>query len=72
MTGKRLLGAALTTVAIAVIMSACGGGGTDGGRASPTVAVAIQGAAWVAYQDDANGSWTTLAPSSGFSGSVRS
>lgn len=67
MTGKRLLGLGLATIAIAVSMSACGGGGT-----SPTVAVAVQGAAWVAYQDGASSNWTVLAPSSGFSGSVPS
>jgi hypothetical protein len=65
MTGKRLLGLGLATIAIAVSMSACGG-------TSPTVAVAVQGAAWVAYQDGANGAWQTLAPSGGFSGSVPS
>jgi hypothetical protein len=69
MTGKRLLGLGLATIAIAVSMSACGGGG---GGTSPTVAVAVQGAAWVAYQDGANGAWQTLAPSGGFSGSVPS
>jgi len=73
MTGKRLLGLGLATIAIAVSMSACGGGGgTGGGGTSPTVAVAVQGAAWVAYQDGANGAWQTLAPSGGFSGSVPS
>jgi hypothetical protein len=73
MTGKRLLGLGLATIAIAVSMSACGGGGgTGGGGTSPTVAVAVQGAAWVAYQDGANGTWQTLAPSGGFSGSVPS
>ena len=54
MTGKRLLGLAIATIAVAVLVSACGGGGTSGGT-SPTVAVAVQGAAWVAYQDGANG-----------------
>ena len=68
MTQKRLLGLGLATIAIAVSMSACGGGGGT----SPTVAVAVQGAAWVAYQDGANGTWQTLAPSGGFSGSVPS
>ena len=72
MTGKRLLGLGLATIAIAVSMSACGGGGGTGGGTSPTVAVAVQGAAWVAYQDGANGTWQTLAPSGGFSGSVPS
>jgi hypothetical protein len=32
----------------------------------------VQGAAWVAYQDGANGAWQTLASSGGFSGSVPS
>jgi hypothetical protein len=68
MTRKRLLGLGLATIAIAVSMSACGGGGGT----SPTVAVAVQGAAWVAYQDGANGTWQTLAPSGGFNGSVPS
>jgi hypothetical protein len=72
MTRKRLLGLGLATIAIAVSMSACGGGGGNGGGTSPTVAVAVQGAAWVAYQDGANGTWQTLAPSGGFSGSVPS
>ena len=72
MTRKRLLGLGLATIAIAVSMSACGGGGGNGGGTSPTVAVAVQGAAWVAYQDGANGAWQTLAPSGGFSGSVPS
>jgi len=54
-------------------MSACGGGGgTGGGGTNPLVSVAVQGALWVAYQDGANGSWTTLSPSGGFSGSVPS
>jgi hypothetical protein len=66
MTGKRLLGLGLATIAIAVSMSACGGGGGNGGGTSPTVAVAVQGAAWVAYQDGASGAWQTLAPSGGF------
>ena len=65
MTGKRLLGLAIATIAVAVLVSACGG-------TSPTVAVAVQGAAWVAYQDGANGTWQTLAPSGGFGGSVPS
>ena len=68
MTRKRLLGLGLATIAIAVSMSACGGGGGT----SPTVAVDVQGAAWIAYQDGANGTWQTLAPSGGFSGSVPS
>jgi hypothetical protein len=72
MTGKRLLGLGLATIAIAVSMSACGGGGGTGGGTSPTVAVAVQGAAWVAYQDGASSNWTVLAPSSGFRGSVPS
>jgi hypothetical protein len=72
MTGKRLLGLAIATIAIAVSMSACGGGrGTSGGT-SPLVAIAVQGAVWVAYQDGASSNWTVLAPSSGFSGSVPS
>jgi len=72
MTGKRLLGLAIATIAVAVLVSACGGGGGTSGGTSPTVAVAVQGAAWVAYQDGANGAWQTLAPSGGFSGSVPS
>jgi len=72
MTGKRLLGLGLATIAIAVSMSACGGGGGNGGGTGPIVAVAVQGAAWVAYQDGSNGTWQTLAPSGGFSGSVPS
>jgi hypothetical protein len=67
MTGKRLLGLGLATIAIAVSMSACGGGG---GGTSPTVAVAVQGAAWVAYQDGANGEWTTLSASDASGGRV--
>jgi hypothetical protein len=67
MTGKRLLGLAIATIAVAVLVSACGGGGT-----SPLVAIAVQGAVWVAYQDGASSNWTVLAPSSGFSGSVPS
>jgi hypothetical protein len=69
MTRKRLLGLGLATIAIAVSMSACGGGG---GGATPTVAVDVQGAAWIAYQDGANGTWQTLASSGGFNGSVPS
>jgi hypothetical protein len=82
MRQKRLFGLALATIAIAVLVSACGGGGVsgggnggggnNGGGTSPTVAVAVQGAVWVAYQDGANGTWRTLAPSGGFSGSVPS
>ena len=72
MTQKRLLGLGLATIAIAVSMSACGGGGGNGGGTGPIVAVAVQGAAWVAYQDGSNGTWQTLAPSGGFSGSVPS
>jgi hypothetical protein len=72
MTGKRLLGLAIATIAVAVLVSACGGGGGTSGGTSPTVAVAVQGAAWVAYQDGASSNWTVLAPSSGFSGSVPS
>ena len=72
MTGKRLLGLAIATIAVAVLVSACGGGGGTSGGTSPTVAVAVQGAAWVAYRDGANGTWQTLAPSGGFSGSVPS
>jgi len=74
MHGKRLVGFVIAALAIAVLVSACGGGGggTGGGGTSPTVAVAVQGAAWVAYQDGANGSWQTLAPSGDFSGSVPS
>lgn len=72
MTRKRLLGLAVATVAAAVVMSACGGGGAGGGGTSPTISVAVQGAMWVAYQDGANGNWTTLSPSGGFSGSVPS
>jgi len=87
---KRLVGLVTVTAAVAVLVSACGGGaggggtggggngggngggGNDGGGTSPTIAVDVQGAVWVAYQDGANGSWRTLAPSGGFSGSVPS
>jgi hypothetical protein len=72
MTGKRLLGLAIATIAVAVLVSACGGGGGTSGGTSPLVAIAVQGAVWVAYQDGANGAWQTLAPSGGFSGSVPS
>jgi hypothetical protein len=74
MTGKRLLGLGLATIAVAIGISACGGGGggNNGGGTGPIVAVAVQGAAWVAYQDGSNGTWQTLAPSGGFSGSVPS
>jgi hypothetical protein len=75
--GKRLIGLVTATVAVAALVSACGGGGTGGGGTggggtSPTVSVAVQGAAWVAYQDGANGNWTTLSQAGGFSGSVPS
>lgn len=72
MTGKRLLGLAIATIAVAVLVSACGGGGGTSGGTSPLVAIAVQGAVWVAYQDGENSNWTVLAPSSGFSGSVPS
>lgn len=72
MTGKRLLGLAIATIAVAVLVSACGGGGGTSGGTSPLVAIAVQGAVWVAYQDGASSNWTVLAPSSGFSGSVPS
>lgn len=74
MTQKRLLGLGLATIAVAIGISACGGGGggNNGGGTGPIVAVAVQGAAWVAYQDGSNGTWQTLAPSGGFSGSVPS
>jgi hypothetical protein len=72
MTGKRLLGLAIATIAVAVLVSACGGGGGTSGGTSPLVAIAVQGAVWVAYQDGENSNWTVLAPSSGFRRSVPS
>lgn len=74
MRRKRTFGLAAMAGAVATLVSACGGGGggTSGGGSSPTVSVDIQGASWVAFQDGASGNWTTLAPNSGFSGTVPS
>lgn len=74
MRRKRIFGLAAMAGAVATLVSACGGGGggTGGGGSSPTVSVDIQGASWVAFQDGASGNWTTLAPNSGFSGTVPS
>ncbi|MGQ9656643.1 MAG: hypothetical protein ACUVV1_01935, partial [Fimbriimonadales bacterium] len=74
MRRKRIFGFAVMAGAVAVLVSACGGGGggTGGGGSSPIVSVDVQGASWVAFQDGANGNWTTLASNSGFSGTVPS
>lgn len=71
MRHNRLWSWAITTATIALLVSACGGGGGNGGGGtSPTIAVGIQNAEWVAYQDGANGEWTTLSESGAFGGSV--
>lgn len=64
------IGLIATMVVLSVALTGCGGGGTSG--TAPTVSVNVQNAQWVAFQDGANGNWTTLAPSSGFSGAVPS
>lgn len=73
MRRERIFGLAAMAAAVALLVSACGGGGgASSGGSSPTVSVNVQGASWVAFQDGANGSWTTLASNSGFSGAVPS
>lgn len=74
MRRERTFGLAVMAGAVAVLASACGGGGgsTGGAAPTPTVSVGIQGASWVAFQDGANGNWTTLASNGGFSGTVSS
>jgi len=67
MRHNRLWSWAITSATVALLVSACGGGG---GRTSPTIAVGIQNAEWVAYQDGANGEWTTLSASDASGGSV--
>ncbi|MDM7461819.1 MAG: hypothetical protein P3X24_009280 [bacterium] len=61
----------LALIALVVGVSGCGGGG---GSATPTptnpVALEIRNALWVAFQDGANGTWSTLSSSSGFNGTV--
>ncbi len=61
----------LGLIALVVGVSGCGGGG---GSATPTptnpVALEIRNALWVAFQDGANGAWSTLSPSGGFNGTV--
>ena len=76
MRHNRLWSWAITSATVALLVSACGGGGgvsgggNGGGGTSPTIAVGIQIAEWVAYQDGANGEWTTLSESGAFGGSV--
>ena len=67
MRHNRLWSWAITSATVALLVSACGGGG---GGTSPTIAVGIQNAEWVAYQDGANGEWTTLSASDASGGSV--
>ena len=67
MRHNRLWSWAITSATVALLVSACGGGG---GRTSPTIAVGIQNAEWVAYQDGANGEWTTLSASDASGGRV--
>jgi len=67
MRHNRLWSWAITSATVALLVSACGGGG---GGTSPTIAVGIQNAEWVAYQDGANGEWTTLSASDVSGGSV--
>lgn len=61
----------LGLIALVVGVSGCGGGGSS---VAPTptnpVALEIRNALWVAFQDGANGAWSTLSPSSGFNGTV--
>ncbi len=59
-------------VVLSVALTGCGGGGGGTSGTAPTVSVDVQNALWVAFQDGANGNWTTLAPSGGFSGAVPS
>jgi hypothetical protein len=70
MRHNRLWSWAITSATVALLVSACGGGGNGGGGTSPTIAVGIQNAEWVAYQDGANGEWTTLSASDASGGSV--
>lgn len=67
MRHNRLWSWAITSATVALLVSACGGGG---GGTSPTIAVGIQNAEWVAYQDGANGEWTTLSASDASGGRV--
>ena len=82
---NRLWSWATTSATVALLISACGGGGGNGGignggggngggngggGTATTIAVGIQNAEWVAYQDGANGEWTTLSESGAFGGSV--
>jgi len=67
MRHNRLWSWAITSATVALLVSACGGGG---GGTSPTIAVGIRNAEWVAYQDGANGEWTTLSASDASGGSV--
>ncbi len=69
MRHNRLWSWAITSATVALLVSACGGG-NGGGGTSPTIAVGIQNAEWVAYQDGANGEWTTLSASDASGGSV--